>query len=185
MLRVGGGASDGLSFDRGGWGLGRIVTFLNASHDGTGMNSCSCKGQSYTQWTFLAVIYICKWWWLLLLICYRETNAKVATDSEREELEIKLQNAELLAKKRDDEVNSYRKEVRVSTPFDWVFFNQNQNNHRNHWIDHKNNFLWFTGAINDRFLTKQGASCILVVLLSSVIIVSVVSDDKSRKLIVM
>lgn len=40
----------------------------------------------------------------------RETNAKVAADSEREELEIKLQNAELLAKKRDDEVNSYRKE---------------------------------------------------------------------------
>lgn len=32
-------------------------------------------------------------------------------------MEIKLQNAELLAKKRDDEVNSYRKEVRVSTPF--------------------------------------------------------------------
>ena len=30
----GGGASDGLSFDRGGWGPGRIVTFLNASHDG-------------------------------------------------------------------------------------------------------------------------------------------------------
>ena len=57
---LGGGTSDGLSFDRGGWGLGRIVTFLNASHDGTGMNSCSCKGQSYTQWTFLAVIYICK-----------------------------------------------------------------------------------------------------------------------------
>ena len=137
----GGGTSDGLSFDRGGWGLGRIVTFLNASHDGTGMNSCSCKGQSYTQWTFLAVIYICKWWWLLLLICYRETNAKVAADSEREELEIKLKNAELLAKKRDDEVNSYRKEVRISTPFDWVFFNQNQNNRRNHWIDHKNNFF--------------------------------------------
>lgn len=32
--RGGGGTSDGLSFDRGGWGLGRIVTFLNASHDG-------------------------------------------------------------------------------------------------------------------------------------------------------
>ena len=67
------------------------------------------------QWTFFVVIYICEW--LLLSICYRETNAKVAADFEREELEIKLQNAELLAKKRDDEVNSYRKEVRVSTPF--------------------------------------------------------------------
>ena len=30
----GGGTFDGLSFDRGGWGLGRIVTSLNASHDG-------------------------------------------------------------------------------------------------------------------------------------------------------
>ncbi|PFX23382.1 CAP-Gly domain-containing linker protein 1-like isoform X2 [Stylophora pistillata] len=40
----------------------------------------------------------------------RENYAKNAADAVRKELEIKLQNAELLAKKREEEVNSYRKE---------------------------------------------------------------------------
>lgn len=60
------------------------------------------------MWPVL-VMHTCK-----LLFLYRENNAKVAADSEREELEIKLQTFESLVKKRDDELNSYKEEVRVN-----------------------------------------------------------------------
>ena len=51
----------------------------------------------------------------LLVYLYRENNAKAAADSDWERLKMQLQTSESLAKKKDDEINSYKKEVRLAT----------------------------------------------------------------------
>ena len=46
----------------------------------------------------------------------REDNAKVAADSEKEGLKRQLQTIESFAKKRSDEISTYKKEVRCNMP---------------------------------------------------------------------
>ena len=53
---------------------------------------------------------------LALLLLNRESNAKVAADSERESLKRQLQTIESLVKKQSDEISSYKKEVRCNMP---------------------------------------------------------------------
>lgn len=51
-----------------------------------------------------------------VLFLNRESNAKVAADSEREGLKRQLETIEALAKKQSDEISTYKKEVRCNMP---------------------------------------------------------------------
>lgn len=53
---------------------------------------------------------------MTFLLLNRESNAKVAADSERESLKKQLQTIESLVKKQSDEISSYKKEVRCNMP---------------------------------------------------------------------